>query len=261
MMYGKTNIKKTFLRELIVELTISSLSYEASDLLIFVDDTGVEKRSAEHPVFGLGGCALHGHAYDVIKPVWMKLRRDVFQLQDGAKFHATDVLPRLSVEQLALVTAFLARPQPRKFAAVVNRRSAINPGDELEVVNEGVMSTVSDLCGHEPFQRVYWIIEHSDRLSRAIVQAGPPHYYGAGEPKNIHFFMKASAKEPGLEISDLIVFITGRHFRQRLVNKSMYQDQINAAFSDPSVGRFDFTVATVGPVRTNASPNFDRFLN
>lgn len=224
-----------------------SLTYGAADLLVFVDDTGVGELSASHPVFGLGGCALLGADYDVLKAMWTTLRRDAFELAEDKIFHASEVLRRLTDDQVAKVTDLLGRSQPRKFAQVVTQKSSISGGSEkaLMAVIRGISSEVQRLfCSHS-LQNVHWVFEHSDRLCRAMFTTSQICYFPAINVQNsIHrninndfSFMRKYAKEPGLELADLIIFIVGCYYRDPDPRKITSFRQIMAMFSDPRVGR------------------------
>ncbi len=227
------------------------MDYEPDDLLIFVDDTGDGKRS--QPVFGLGGCAVLGADYEVLKAEWKQLRRYIFKLSDDEIFHASCVLSSVSAKQLTSVTDFLNKSQPYKFASIVTQRSIIP--DELFSVVAGVNDLVGELCGGlSPC--AHWIIEHSDRLCRTLERIGLQtghtlHYHtpefdpNQGKPNNYSYYMKKSVKEVGLEMSDLVIFLVGRHYRDQLAGRpSRYLDQISAMFSNRQVGMCYDTVGS-----------------
>lgn len=246
-MVTPVQMNRGYLAGLIADSTVEAIHYDAGDLLIFADDTGDEKRSEGQPVFGLGGCALLGAAYDALKPAWADLRREAFQLSDDAQFHTTDLLPSLSAGQLSLVTDFLGSPKFRKYANIVTRQSAIHDEvGELDAVIKGVSSAVDLLFLDETVQRAHWIIEHSDRLCRAMITTGQsPNYHRCSQTVS---FMKKQAREPGLEISDLIIFIVGKHYRDELSGKRTYYDQMTAMFSDRLTGVWDHTLSAGPPM-------------
>ena len=246
MFSNPVKINHNYLATRIERATITSLNYEAGDLLIFIDDTGVKKPSVSHPVFGLGGCALLGADYDVLKPEWMTLRRNVFQLADDAKFHATDILPGLSVEQLSVVTEFLRGTRPYKIANVVTLQSLIHEeGRALSTVIQGIEEAVDRLFWDAPAQHARWIFEHSDWLCQEMVTTGSfPNYRWptnpdarqVTSPHNYLGFMRKKTREVGIEVADLIIFIVGKHYRDQVYRRLTYHDQITAMFSNERVG-------------------------
>src|SRR5688572_30340286 len=106
-----------------------SLPAGPGDLLVFVDETGIEDYSdLQNPTFGRGGCACRAEDYGrQIKKPWRKLKREFL---GGVRkpFHATDFeRQRPTMGQIHAINRFLEIPFWR-FAAMSDSKTALPDG-------------------------------------------------------------------------------------------------------------------------------------
>jgi len=195
-------------------------------LLIFIDETGNEDLSdPKNPTFGRGGCGSLVTEYKlrIAKP-WRRLKRD--RLGGAAKpFHATDFeQTRPTMRQITGINAFLALPFWR-FAAMCDSRTELPAGiDAHKAISLVTMNHFARLVSRCDVGVVALIFEGSDRGDSLVER---DYDLASMDLKNIRgrrvevegCFMPKGAKEPGLEVADLIVHTAGRQRRHEIAGK------------------------------------------
>ena len=200
-------------------LTTPTLSVSSSDLLIFVDETGDEKCSdPNHPVFGLGGCAMMVPFYQSqFVPAWERMRSDLF---NGGPLHASAL--NCTGEQQGALHKLFRLPFSRFVA--ISRRTTQNSTDRTlyELTASMLLNRFKEIARWQPFERLVFFFESSQRLDqqanqfflsnsfqeevRGVIRDVPVEWCRLSKQKN----------EPGLELADFVVNIAGRHVRKKM---------------------------------------------
>ena len=245
-MYSKMAFQdKKYLHKVVESWTINRVDYEPDDLLIFIDETGNPKLNGHHSVFGVGGCASLGRDYQsFVKPEWQSIKDKVFNLSSRETFHASYHLRQASDQQVGEVAQFLIDPRIKKFSAIIDRCSHVNNFGHsrgLDDVVSIIQSSINELIS-DPFALDHWIYEHSDSISRLCIEniyegrRARFNVRGTGGSSVGLRFMKSKMAEPGLEISDLIMYLVGLHSREAPTYRGIYDKILGAAFDNRAVG-------------------------
>ncbi len=189
-------------------------------LMIFLDETGDEQYTdPNHPVFGIGGCAVMSDDYvrRVQKP-WNLLKRDALGLV-AQPFHAVDFeRSRPTMEKILAINMFLMRGFHR-IAVTTDRHTERPKGyDGHESVSTILFEYTRRLLRTYSTRRCVIIFEHSDRANKLLERNFPVRAMDAtnlfGEPVDVvGYTMPKSTCEAGLEIADLIVHTAGKQQR------------------------------------------------
>lgn len=247
---------RSYLKKLINRMTVDRLHYNQNDLLIFMDETGNPKLNQQHSVFGVGGCAVIASDYTrFLKPEWYVAKSEIFNLSFRQPFHAHHHLKYASDVQIKDLAMFIRNSPLKMFIQLINRRTMIEPlASGLDAVLEGICSSVQGLI-FEPYQIDRWIFEHSDDLSRqaivSMMEHGKNYFHMQRSEKNSAglSFLRKQMAEPGLEISDLISYVSGLYWRNAPNFRPVYNDILVESFGDLSKGSSMTSLAVMSPIR------------
>lgn len=186
-------------------------------LMFFVDETGHEEfADPNHPVFGLGGCAIMVAAIDeVLRQPWRALKEKHF---GGAAMplHASD-LREPTVPQLDALGEFFSTQRFARFAVTMNRDvllpEGLVPYDIMapsvrrrfeEIASRCTVAPVEIALVHEASQRGDALLERFFGPSFATVEGKPVHVHHAIMPKG----------DECLEVADFIIQAAGGQARR-----------------------------------------------
>lgn len=214
---------------------MNDLRVQPNSLLIFLNETGHEQLSdPQYPVFGIGGCAVMGSAYDqFIKTPWKKMKADYFGGHNVA-LHAAD-LHSITKEQIdALAYFFKANPFSR-FAAIMKITTSIS-GEitPYQIISGSVAKRIEKISSIYPFHSIKMIFESSNRTD--LLAAKHFEYLRAmvdGQEIPVNKYrMPKSTLEPGLEVADFIVHTGGSQVRGRMAGKRRWRKDFESIFHD-----------------------------
>lgn len=253
---------KKYLYRLIESWIIRSINHTPEDLLIFLDETGNPKLNDQHPVFGVGGCATSGLDYQsFVKPVWQDIKFKIFGLSARDPFHASYHLNKASDEQIEDIAQFLVDPRIKKFSVIIDRHVRVNDSSRgLDAVLSSLQGLVNELASR-PFALDHWIFEHSDTISRLclvnMIERGSNYFHmrGSGETSGGLSFIRKKMAEPGLEISDLIMYLVGLRSREAPSYRCVYDKILGAAFDDRKIGLSSRLGSVFGPIWVAPQPD------
>ncbi len=200
------------------------LALRPNDLIVFIDETGIEDFSdPNNPTFGRGGCAtLNGDYKKLIKKPWRKLKRE--KLGGAMKpFHAVDFgQSQPTKAQITGINRFLKRPFWR-FAAMSDSRTELPPGiDGHKAISLVTISFIKRLVRtYSDLTTVALVFEASERgnelVQRDFDLASLNLVNRSGHSIRVEgCFMDKKNMEAGLEVADLIIHTAGRQRRHQI---------------------------------------------
>lgn len=214
-------------------ICMTTLNLPPACLTIFVDDTGHEALVKDHPVYGLGGCAILGRDLDaVIRSPWREVRRRVTGSAD-TPLHANAFARFATREKIETVAAFFQQQPFARLGAIVSAKTAFP--DELgplPAIAKALQLQIIGIARWIPFDSVVVIFESSQRADPLITQAFQGFALeedGKSLPLEC-YFMPKSASEPALEVADFIVHAVGRQARQNLERRGEFVPDFKAVF-------------------------------
>jgi Protein of unknown function (DUF3800) len=220
----------------------------ASDwLLVFIDETGHETFAGKQPYYAVGGCAILGEHYTVVKEQWRELRRAMNGDPD-LPLHAAEL--GRGGKNLAAVSRFFTSPAFARFAVAATIKT--NFGVEMHAtapVMGMLKQHIARLVSLLPCSTIALIFESSQRGDPLVRQ----HFGELGLVENErplpteHCFMPKSAGEPGLEIADFVANAAGSQARFYLRGKTAFAQDYQAVFHQfPPPGSQFFYIGEVG---------------
>ncbi|TXT23225.1 MAG: hypothetical protein FD134_2251 [Gallionellaceae bacterium] len=199
----------------------ASVVLDSTCLLVFVDETGDELFSdPQHPVFGLGGCAvLVGDYVNFVRPAWRKMKDQHFDGADST-LHASE-LGSPSKEQLNALSQFFALKRFARLAAIASGRSVLpNDYSPYQIVSRAFLARVERIALRFSFSRIVLLVESSERANvLAERHVGPYNkadveYFGRTVHVPIdHYFVPKTMNEPGIEVADFVMHAVGGQVR------------------------------------------------
>jgi hypothetical protein len=149
------------------------LELKPTTLAFFIDDTGHERYADKnHPVFGLGGCAVMSSHYDlVIRQPWNRVREICTGSAKG-RLHAAKFSPIASTKNVQAVESFFQTCQFFRLAVITSSQTTHAEGlSPLQLVCDVLYSRIRDIAQWTPFEEVAIIFEASERLNRPLQRA------------------------------------------------------------------------------------------
>lgn len=201
---------------------------EASCLLAFVDETGDEGFSdPQHPVFGLGGCAMLVADYtSYIRPQWKDMKKQHF---GGAEvlLHANE-LQSPSPSQLEALGGFFKTDRFTRIVVVASSKTAFSGGHPpFQPIALSLLKRIERAALRFRLSSVALIVESSSRANSLANQyLGPfdtiriESGRGTVEAPIHRYFLPKALNEPGLEMADFIMNAVGGQARARLRDPS-----------------------------------------
>lgn len=189
-------------------------------LLVAIDDTGDPTTvDPNHPVFGLGGCAvLVGQYCEAIRLPWARMKGAHF---DGplSPLHAAD-LRKPSAEQIDALNAFFAQSAFFRIAALTTRHFVIpNHLARLELTCLVLGRLLENIGGRVPFSKVAIMLDASERLTPELSRVfrevkGTQRIGGIEREVPVEFYQAPKDLcEPALEVADFVMHTAGRAVR------------------------------------------------
>lgn len=201
---------------------------EPSCLLVFIDETGDEAFSdPQHPVFGLGGCAMLVADYTaLIRPRWRQMKESFFGGPD-VPLHASELKSPSQAQITALCEVF-AIDRFTRVVAVASSKTAFPDGHPpYQLIALTLIRRIERAGSRFPLSRLALIVESSSRANAlANRYLGPFNVVriesarGATEAQIHHYFLPKARNEPGLEIADFIMNTVGAQARARLFDSA-----------------------------------------
>lgn len=208
------------------------------DLLVFIDETGVEDYSdPRFPVFGRGGFAIRGGAAyeDHVRRPWLDLKRESLG-GDQKPFHSTEFeLSKPAEAQIIAINRFVNRPFHR-FAVMTNIDTQLPKDiDGHRAVSMTLASHIGGIVSQFDIDNVALFFEASDRgdslVRRDFDLSSMAYVDRRGVRANVDgYFMPKSSMEPCLEVADLIVHTAGRQERQRRSGRGGFQPDFGEVY-------------------------------
>ena len=201
---------------------------ESTCLLVFIDETGDELFSdPQHPVFGLGGCAVLVADYDqFVRTPWRQMKGRHFGDSD-APLHANE-LNAPSAEQMKALGDFFSTGCFARLAAVASGKTEFPDGyPPYQLVSRTLLARIERIASRLTFSRLALLMESSERANilaeRFIglynkVQV-EQHGHTVGVPID-HYFVPKALNEAGIEIADFVVQAVGGQARSQLINST-----------------------------------------
>ena len=264
-MSAKILFEKSHIDKVVKDWTIDKMvDYKDNDILIFIDDTGEEKLSKDHYVYGLGGCIMLGKDYDVIKSSWNKIRnmgQKEFGVPASVAFHAAKHCHKGPKQRMKHISEFMKNSSFGRFFHMVDVHTLAEPGlkNYISPVIDGVNHQVSLLLG-EYSDCAYWILEKSNRQSPAMIEAmfqNAVLFRHPGSGNNQIFFLEKKTIEPGLEWADIIAWSEGTRLRDALLGRTetskKFSELHEATFGDKSKSVSERTGGFFGPITVSNS--------
>jgi hypothetical protein len=228
------------------------LDLQPGMLVCFIDESGDERMSDPgHPVFGMGGCAVMAHTFDMhLDTPWRRMKARHFG-GEGRPLHAAGLRPT-DAQLKAIGDFFRRRPFPR-FAAFLSRSTRLPPGsDPMRIIALVVMRRIAEVAStfHSRPTSLAFVFEDTQRL-RGQIQA---HFDGmtlpdaSGRPLPTEYcFATKAAALPGLEVADFVMHAGAGQVRARVQGKAGWRRDYAAVFQSPRAARSFIDIESVSP--------------
>lgn len=203
-----------------------------SALVVGIDDTGDESfANADHPLFGLGGCAvLAGDYFSFIDDPWHELKEQFFGDRD-LKLHASE-LNCPTPEQLQALQMFFKNLPFFRFATVASKTVENETIETIvHLVSVIVMQQVANFAKWAQPTEIVFVIENSQRIGKDLLKHFSAYRFGNGEieiqPKVL--LANKDVRASCVEVADFVVHPAGAQVRNRLrgfrnLNSSIRKD-------------------------------------
>ncbi len=224
-------------------------------LVVFVDDTGHERLVKDHPVYGLGGCAIMASDLDrIVRQPWREVRKFV-KGSENEPLHACKFWRRATEKQKKVVSSFFTYPFFR-FGAILSINTQYSQDIEIiEIIAKTLQSRIRDIAKWTRFEELHVIFESSERAND-LIQKEMQDFGLQEDGKSIPiecYFMSKSACDPALEVADFVMYAVQRQARRKLGFKESGRNNFSSVFH--SVDRRLVSYMDIDKVSLSGSQN------
>lgn len=188
-------------------------------LVVGIDDTGDESfANNDHPLFGLGGCAVLAKDYfRYLDDPWHELK-EIFFGDRHVKLHASE-LNRPSTAQLQALAMFFKNLPFFRFATIASKTVENETIETIvHLVSVIIMQQVASFATWVQPTEVVFIIENSQRIDKDLRKHFSAYRFGNGDieiqPKVL--LAKKDARASCVEVADFVIHPAGAQVRNRL---------------------------------------------
>ena len=202
----------------------------ASDLLVFIDDTGNEVFAGDQEYYGLGGCVILGQHYEHLKEQWAVVRNCVNGSAD-APLHAAKLEQKTS--NFEALSKFFSDRSFARIAVASIKRAILPDGMHPAVpVMAALQEDITKLAGRIPCSAVTIIVESSQRADPILRERFSELIPDGGEMAVTvnYILMPKAGAEPGLEVADFIINAAGSQTRRHLRRQDGFALDFNDVF-------------------------------
>lgn len=221
--------------------TVLSLKHEKGSLdvpddaiVVGLDETGCEDyKDKNHPVFGLGGCAVVAKDYfQLIDDPWRRMK-ELFFGGAETQLHAADI-KKPTIEQLEALERFFSKIPFFRFATM-SAQTFDNQTEEtnIHLLSLSIMNQVGKFATMVQPSGIIFIIEASERIERSLLKHLSAYRYGNGDIDFQPQILIASkqSKASCVEIADFVIHPAGAQVRNRLTGNINFENPIRKDFS------------------------------
>lgn len=220
--------------ELILEHNKGIERLSESTLVVALDDTGNERfKDANHPVFGLGGCAFMVRDYQrLVEGPWDYMCSKYFP-DIKRPIHATDDLKNLTEDQMNAINHFFERFEFFRIATTSSKNTETSVEEDfIQIVGASILQRIVDVAKWTNFDRLFILIEESERIELKIVQSLSNKKIEKNDQEiqiEIGLIPK-SACIAAMEVADVIIHTAGGQTRSRISGNTNFRLDFKTIF-------------------------------
>jgi hypothetical protein len=216
-----------------IEHDVDTVTYQGSTLLVGIDETGHEEfADPNHPVFGLGGCAVLLKHYDeLINHPWRYMKERFFNGSD-APLHAAD-LRNPSKEQVEALEYFFTKFPFYRFAVMTAPTFQNNIDASLiQLVCNSIWGRIAEIAKWAQPTEVIVVIEQSERIKKDVYGylAGYEIGHDSIRIKPRIFFAQKNTMQSFMEVADFVMHPAGAQVRNRIFGRFGVRQDFSAVF-------------------------------
>lgn len=222
--------------ELILSGDAGDICLGENTFVICLDDTGHERFcDANHPVFGLGGCAFMVRDYlRLIEIPWNYMCSRFFP-NEPRPLHAADL--KCTEEQIEALNHFFSKFEFFRIAALASNKTTKKfEGNFIELIGACILERIADVAKWARFDRMVIIVESCDRIELDILSSIADKKIVNGisgtEVQLELFLLPKSACMPAMELADFIIHTAGGQVRHRNTRGNSFRKDFQVIFKD-----------------------------
>ena len=211
---------------------MGTLHISDSALVVGIDETGCEDyKDKNHPVFGLGGCAVLAKDYfRYLDGPWKDIKEKYFG-GSNIQLHATDI-KKPNKDQLKSLEDFFTKLPFFRFASMSaegfeNKTKETN----IHLLSHSVMNQICEFASRVQPTEIVYIIEESSRIEKDLIKHFGTYLYSNSDIK-FQASVLTAAKDKCVscvEVADFVVHPAGAQVRNRLMG---YKNSMNIVRKD-----------------------------
>jgi Protein of unknown function (DUF3800) len=201
----------------------TQLTIQPDALVFYADETGDPIYGNPcNPVFGLGGCAVHGREIvDLIAAPWSHVRTAIGR-SPTARLHAAEVERRLTKRKEAAIRQYFNTQPIRRFAVISSHETAYDRVGELSdqvvwTMARLMLNRIVEFAKRTTCSSVIVIFEDNAHLIPMLASALADVEFvldGTGVPRRLIWcHMPKSVGDPGLEVADFVIHTVAGYCR------------------------------------------------